>query len=201
MNRTTEFNHRKKNRIVYIMGGKCCLCGYKKCTAALEMHHIDMSEKEFTFSHYNHYMSIENMKDEMKKCALVCSNCHKEIHYDNEEKNISSTFNNERFDEIVNEIHNTKSVITTATKYCKKCGKNISYRATLCTKCKAEQARVVEHPSRNELKEMIRTESFEQIGRKYGVTGKSIVKWCINMKLPSKRKDIEKISDKEWESI
>ena len=39
-----------KERIVYIMGGKCCICGYNKCPSALDLHHIDPDTKEFNVS-------------------------------------------------------------------------------------------------------------------------------------------------------
>ena len=32
------------------MGEKCCLCGYDKCVAALEFHHIDPKQKDLSFN-------------------------------------------------------------------------------------------------------------------------------------------------------
>lgn len=40
---------KRKQELVYIMGGKCVLCGYDKCIAALEFHHIDKSQKNDNF--------------------------------------------------------------------------------------------------------------------------------------------------------
>lgn len=63
------------------MGGSCVCCGYKKCTAALELHHLDCSEKELSFG--NIRASIRSwfkIVEELRKCVLVCSNCHKEVH-------------------------------------------------------------------------------------------------------------------------
>jgi hypothetical protein len=31
-------------------GGECSICGYNKCVAALEFHHLNPSEKDFTIS-------------------------------------------------------------------------------------------------------------------------------------------------------
>lgn len=47
---------------------------------ALEFHHKDPSIKEFKLGSGN-TMSWKGYKSEALKCMLVCSNCHKEIHY------------------------------------------------------------------------------------------------------------------------
>ncbi len=63
------------------MGGKCILCGYNKCNDALEFHHIDPNVKETHWGSMRaNIKSLKEIVREMKKCALVCSNCHKEIH-------------------------------------------------------------------------------------------------------------------------
>jgi hypothetical protein len=70
-----------KNRIIAAMGGSCVCCGYKKCTAALELHHLDSSEKELSIGTIRASIrSWGRIAEELRKCVLVCSNCHKEIH-------------------------------------------------------------------------------------------------------------------------
>jgi 5-methylcytosine-specific restriction endonuclease McrA len=61
------------------MGGECQDCGYSKCTAAMEFHHLD-GIKEFAISGNGSTISWEKMKEELKKCVLLCSNCHRERH-------------------------------------------------------------------------------------------------------------------------
>lgn len=58
--------------------GKCHRCGYNKCVAALEFHHIDPSKKDTIVS--SDSITIEKAIEESKKCVLLCSNCHKEFH-------------------------------------------------------------------------------------------------------------------------
>ena len=60
------------------------MCGYNKCTSALEFHHLDPSIKEYNKDSrgLNRRRSFENSKIELDKCILVCANCHREIHYD-----------------------------------------------------------------------------------------------------------------------
>ena len=59
-------------------GGKCIRCGYNKCIKALEFHHLDPTQKDFTIS--NDRFKLQDAVAESKKCILICSNCHKELH-------------------------------------------------------------------------------------------------------------------------
>lgn len=79
-------DYRNKNRkkivkeLKVLAGGKCCICGYNKCMTSLSFHHLDPNEKighvtEMVYTH-SKYLAGE----EAKKCILVCSNCHGEIH-------------------------------------------------------------------------------------------------------------------------
>lgn len=61
-------------------GGKCVLCGYQRCPAALEFHHPIPGEKDFAISVRGLTRSWERIKVEIDKCVLVCANCHREIH-------------------------------------------------------------------------------------------------------------------------
>lgn len=70
-----------KAQLVEYKGGKCEICGYDKCISALEFHHPNPDEKEFQISNCN-IKSFERLKKEVDKCILVCSNCHKELHYE-----------------------------------------------------------------------------------------------------------------------
>jgi hypothetical protein len=69
-----------KKHWVKEFGGKCSKCGYNKNYAALEFHHVDPSTKEFKWDKLRLHPP-EIMIKELAKCILVCSNCHKEIHY------------------------------------------------------------------------------------------------------------------------
>lgn len=69
---------RLKEKLVEYKGGKCEICGYNKCIDALEFHHKDPNEKDFSISGKS--VSLERLKKEVDKCILVCANCHREIH-------------------------------------------------------------------------------------------------------------------------
>ena len=69
---------RTKKKLIEYKGGKCELCGYNKCDSALQFHHKDPTEKDFSIS--GRSLSFDRLKEEVDKCMLVCSNCHAEIH-------------------------------------------------------------------------------------------------------------------------
>lgn len=84
---------------------------------------------------------------------------------------------------------------------CVDCGKIIGTRARRCEECDHKRQRKAEWPQRDELKNLIRTESFSFIGKKYSVSDNAIRKWCKNYNLPTKKSEIKKYSDKEWEEV
>lgn len=59
-------------------GGKCERCGYNKYLGALDFHHKDPSKKDFTVGDRD--FRLKDCIEETKKCILICSNCHREIH-------------------------------------------------------------------------------------------------------------------------
>ena len=82
--KTTKAKQKKENaernrafikRYKSIYG--CSVCRYKKSLGALHFHH--MHSKKFPLSQMHGY-SRKSVKEEMRKCILVCANCHSEIH-------------------------------------------------------------------------------------------------------------------------
>ena len=73
---------RKKIRelAVNYLGGKCIFCRYDRCLSALDFHHVDENTKKFGLPQDGLTRSWERTKQELKKCILVCANCHREIH-------------------------------------------------------------------------------------------------------------------------
>lgn len=69
-----------KEKAVEYKNGSCELCGYSKCIDALEFHHKDPNEKDFGIAAKGYTRSWEKVKEELDKCIMVCSNCHRELH-------------------------------------------------------------------------------------------------------------------------
>lgn len=57
----------------------CVVCGYNRCAKSLHYHHLDPSEKNFDVSHGAKSRKIEDVKKEIKKCVILCANCHSEL--------------------------------------------------------------------------------------------------------------------------
>jgi predicted nucleic acid-binding Zn ribbon protein len=63
------------------MGGKCQCCDYNKCNESLAFHHLEPTEKEIGFGEMrSNPKNWEKTVKELRKCILVCHNCHSEIH-------------------------------------------------------------------------------------------------------------------------
>ena len=190
--------HRRKrrNEIIYFMGGKCALCGYDKDPSALEMHHLNPLEKQYQLSSGN-CKRIQDDIEEAKKCILLCANCHRETH-SGMHKDLITSFNQDKALEVL------KTYQIAAPKQCPKCGKVIAKTSQYCQQCfkqiKNEQFSQ-NHPNREKLKQLIRTTPFTTIGTIYCCSDNAVRKWCDKYNLPRTKTEINKYSDEEWEKI
>jgi hypothetical protein len=80
---TRERQSKFKQDCLDYAGGKCIICGYNKCPAALEFHHRDPSSKKYSVVKMWTKGFKQEAKDEIDKCDLLCANCHRETHYYN----------------------------------------------------------------------------------------------------------------------
>ena len=82
---------------------------------------------------------------------------------------------------------------------CPKCGNIIKGRnAKQCQKC-FKRERLKNIPDKSIIKQLIRTYSFEEIGRMYNVSSNAVKKWCKIYNLPHRKSDINKMSSSEWD--
>jgi transposase len=65
--------------IIAEAGGRCVLCGYDLYVGALQFHHVDPRGKHFSLSGRGLTRSLERLREEAKKCVLLCANCHAEV--------------------------------------------------------------------------------------------------------------------------
>jgi hypothetical protein len=71
-----------KREIIDGVKVRCAACGYDKCKQAMDLHHIDGNTKSFSISQavLDQHITIEMIEQEIKKCVVLCSNCHREHH-------------------------------------------------------------------------------------------------------------------------
>lgn len=142
---------------------KCERCGITEWFGGevpLELHHLDGN-------HYNN--NFDNL-------IILCSNCHAQIHGYNKDT-IKPKLKDKKPLPKKQPAH--KKVKKTEY-FCEKCGKKLKEKSKtgLCSDCVKFSQRKVERPSKEELINLISKLSYVEIGKQFGVSDKTIVKWC-----------------------
>jgi hypothetical protein len=70
---------KRKAFIVWKQTLSCCFCEetFHKC---LDFHHVNAKKKDFALSGSLNNMGLETVMSELKKCVVVCKNCHTKVH-------------------------------------------------------------------------------------------------------------------------
>lgn len=125
-----EWRRNTKLKCVQGMGSCCQICGYDKCHGALEFHHVDPTEKSFAISqHIANPASWTKIAAEMKKCILLCANCHREVGL-----GVTPTPDSyQEFDESLIETALLKKVPEKVAKKCPVCGGDTYEPNTTCS--------------------------------------------------------------------
>lgn len=162
-----------------IRKAQCEICGlseWQNKKIPLELHHKNC----------NHF---DNNFDNLQ---ILCPNCHAQ-----QEGNAGANYH--KYDSNNNNYKKDKD---NNKILCPICKKNLMLSTSkTCINCKYESQRVVERPSREELKELIRNKPFTQIGKMFGVTDNAIRKWCKSYNLPYKSSEIKQYTISEWLKI
>jgi hypothetical protein len=80
--RTQENYKAKRQFITDYKTNVGCSCG-EKHPACLDLHHIDPTQKEINPSEMAKMgWSLKRIQAELDKCEVLCSNCHKKLHWD-----------------------------------------------------------------------------------------------------------------------
>lgn len=195
-----------KNYIIEAFGNKCQCCNNEFDNCCYDLHHLDPNRKEFTISHiqYNGAKTWLKIRDEVKKCSLVCANCHRLIHNGIIDSPKESHFNNDYYDWKITEYKQiNKNLIpldiSIKEHTCPQCGQwKARKEAKLCGQCAHKFQKKFE-VSRNELKQLIRELPFTTIGKKFGVSDNAIRNRCKIYNLPTSKRIINKYTDEEWE--
>lgn len=124
-----------------------------------------------------------NNDDRLENLRWVCPNCNQQLE--------------------TTGSRNPNRKIFAKKYYCIDCGKEIS-KGQRCRECQAKSRIIPEDKmpiSREELKSLIRTKTFVDIGKQFGVSDNAIRKWCDKFNLPRKKIEITKYSEEDWSKI
>jgi transposase len=72
----SERRRRVKAILVAEAGGSCVACGFDAYAGALQFHHRDPATKAFEVSRQGVTRSLRRLREEARKCVLLCANCH-----------------------------------------------------------------------------------------------------------------------------
>jgi hypothetical protein len=77
-------NERRDFLNQYKLRVGCAICGYNKHPQALTFDHLDQSQKDEDYSSNNLIRwGRAKMLDEIRKCRVLCANCHAEDTFNN----------------------------------------------------------------------------------------------------------------------
>ena len=213
LHRNTKTNsHKLRNKLIEFgyKESKCELCGISEWLGKpvkLQLHHIDGNHDNNELSNLQilcpncHSMTdnfgVYNSK-RAKEPTLVCSECG--IKISSHSKSglcVSCSHKHKR--------ENTKTKYINRVKIiCPCCKTNLmNSTSTMCESCynKKRIEKLYNIISRDNLKELIRSTSFTQIGDMYNVSDNTIRKWCDKYNLPRKVSEIQKYTDEEWKIV
>lgn len=79
--KTHKYNKSKHLRRIrrwlrdYKVAHGCTHCG-ETHPAVLQFHHLDPAKKDFNLSQAGSHYGLERVIEEVKKCSVLCANCH-----------------------------------------------------------------------------------------------------------------------------
>lgn len=74
-----KYERRKAIINEYKLKKGCLICGYSKCSSALDFHHKNPEEKEQIISSMIASCSWTKVLEEIRKCVVLCANHHREL--------------------------------------------------------------------------------------------------------------------------
>lgn len=184
--------HQKKQRankrlmLLEAKGSRCQICGYNRCMKALSFHHVSEDTKIFTLSNRLCQRKWQDVVAEASKCILLCHNCHTEVH---------DGFHVDRVAVLEKELAEQKELFVSrlmivgsknrsrkgTTDRCPNCSKDYVvkwvHQRYCSAKCSAEAQQRVVRPNKQELKQLLETFSYVQVGRIFNVSDNSVRKW------------------------
>lgn len=212
LHRNTKTNsHKLRNKLIEFgyKESKCELCGISEWLGKpvkLQLHHIDGNHDNNELSNLQICPNCHSMTDNFgvynskraKEPTLVCSECGIKISSHSKSGLCVSCSHKHKRENAKTKYINRVKII------CPCCKTNLmNSTSTMCESCynKKRIEKLYNIISRDNLKELIRSTSFTQIGDMYNVSDNTIRKWCDKYNLPRKVSEIQKYTEEEWINI
>lgn len=71
--------YRRQREYLESLKLRCEKCGETR-PEVLDFHHKDPAEKDYTIGR-SPVRTVDNLQREIKKCVVLCANCHREFHF------------------------------------------------------------------------------------------------------------------------
>lgn len=79
-NLVLERQRKLKLQCIEYLGNRCIKCGVEGHPAIYDFHHRNPENKDFNLGHVKTTKFSKKITDELDKCDLLCSNCHRLEH-------------------------------------------------------------------------------------------------------------------------
>lgn len=156
-------------------GGACTICGYNKCRAALDFHHVDPKQKDALLSiAMRQGYAWASIVEEARKCTILCCRCHRELHANLVELPDNYAKFNEDYLDVIKlrkqEFDN-----------CPICNQEKKKKLHFCSPKCAAIGQMKFNITKEDLEKLVINNSYEKVGQMFGVTGNTIKKRCQKM--------------------
>lgn len=168
-----RWRENTKDRIIESMGGGCCVCGYNITHRSLTLHHINPMDKEISLGSIRATpRKWDIIVSELRKCVMVCANCHGEIHAGITTIPIHAPKFNEYYADYKHILKLSKIKIT----QCPVCDKDMPLGQKTCSLiCSGKQHRRVDWDN-IDLAEMLKVKSYISIAEDLGISDAAVHK-------------------------
>lgn len=173
-----KFREDRKILIIEAFGGSCGLCGYNKFHKALDLHHLDPTKKEIEIS--KNILSWDRLVVELKKCVLLCSNCHREVHggFVSIPKDIN------RFDKVYENHYEREK------RYCPVCNKDMTDKQLKQKTCSFKCSEVIHKRGKVDwdevgLEQLVKIKSIQQIADQFNVVWTTVKRAMVKRNIVS----------------
>lgn len=179
-----RWRQNAKRRLIRAFGGACCVCGYSRCDEVMEFHHLDPTTKDTSWSQMRgRIKGWESIIVEMRKCVMVCSNCHKEVHA----KFSVIPLNAPRFDESMTDYKQRE--VVDLYDDCPVCGNSkLKANKTCSLSCAASRKFKVNWNEIDVVGLVESHPSYESVGDLLGISGAAVAR---RYKIVMKQKDVD----------